>query len=98
MGYRIEYDGHTGALEIQKVQPWRLPTLTCICFLVFLMLCSMFWPEALDLLEELMIPGDNGITLSALDAMTHDLRAGATFEEAVSAFCLEIIRGAESRG
>lgn len=98
MGYRIEYDSGKRQYEVRRVQPWRLPLMIAGAFGVFLLLTCLLWPEGMEALRELVIPGDNAVTLRALEGMAEDLKAGASVSDAVAAFCKEIIQSAEAAG
>lgn len=93
MGYRIEYDKGTKSYEVRKDNPWRLAVLTVICFGLFLMLSSWFWPEGISFIRNIVIPGDDAVTVQALENLTLELRAGASMKDAVFTFCQEVIRG-----
>ena len=96
MGYRIDYDRDTGHYEVLREYKWRLPILTFLCFGLFLFLISWFWPEGMAVLRDLAIPGDNAVTVQALQNMVERLRQGSTIHQAVEAFCEEVIRFAHS--
>lgn len=98
MGYHIEYDKGTRAYEIRKKYPLRVYALTAGCFLLFLVLTLHYWPGGREVLQECLIPGDNRITFQALENMTDSLRAGSSLGDAVTAFCREILDGANYPG
>jgi hypothetical protein len=50
-------------------------------------------PQGRLWLRDLLLPGDEEITASALEGMVSDLRAGEPVREAVEAFCREILAG-----
>jgi len=95
MGYRIDYDMKSGYWEVSQNHKWRLPVLTVFFFILFLFLCSWFWPEGMNLFVDLIIPGDNTVTLQAAKNMTEYLRDGGSIQQAVDAFCREVILGAK---
>ena len=96
MGYRIEYDLKTGQYEVSKDNPWQVPALTIVCFGIFLLLSSWFWPEGIDFIRDLVIPGEDAVTIQAFQNMTQQLHNGISFRDALSAFCLEVMRGEAS--
>lgn len=98
MGYRIEYDSGKRQYEVRRVCPWRLPLMAAGAFAVFLLLTSLLWPEGIEAMKELLIPGDNTVTLRALEEMAEDLKAGASISDAVTVFCKEILQSAEAAG
>jgi len=92
MGYRIEYDRGTQSFEIEKDSSLRFPVLVFACFCIFLLLCSWFWPEGISFIRDVIIPGDDAVTVQALENLTAELRAGTAWREAVTAFCHEVLR------
>lgn len=96
MGYRIDYDKGTSNFEIRKETPWRFPVLVTVCFGLFILLSSFLWPEGMEFIREIAIPGDNAVTVRAFEQLTNDLRSGASMTDAVTAFCREVIRNAQS--
>lgn len=94
MGYRIEYDAGSSAFEIRQEKPTRLGWLGLLAVAVVTAL--LLWPAGAEKARELLIPGDDAVTVQALEGMAEDLKAGASFSDAVSAFCREVIRGAEA--
>lgn len=95
MGYRIEYDTGNQKYEVHQVAAWRFPLMAAGAFIGFLLLTWAFWPEGAELIREAMIPGDNAQTVQALQGMAEELRGGASIRDAVTAFCREIIAGAQ---
>ena len=92
MGYRIMYDGSSGKYEVKKERPLGLAAMTGLCFGVFLLATCLFWTEGREVLNEYLIPGDNQVTLQAARSMRDDLRSGARLEDALEAFCREVIQ------
>ena len=94
MGYRVEYTP-SGAKHFGcRGKSRRLPLLTAAFFLIFLLLVSAFWPRGMQVLRELLIPGDSEATLAAWETLTGELRAGENVGNAVGSFCREIFRNA----
>lgn len=62
-------------------------------FGVFLLTVSAFWQEGRDLLLGLLFSGDPDHTMAALETMTERLGEGASFADAVTVFCREILNG-----
>lgn len=96
MAYRIEYDNNTQKFEVTDSKPFRFPIFLLICILLFFVLTSAIWPEGKALIDEMLIPGDNAVTIAALNTMTNELRAGTSFDNAIYTFCCEIINGAKN--
>lgn len=95
MAYRIEYDSRGGKFEVRKNSVLRFPLMVSVCFLLFLLYTLRFSDAGARLLRDCMIPGDNKITIRAWNAMTDDLRSGAGFTAALTAFCAEVLDGAQ---
>ena len=94
MGYRIEYDTDTKYYEITPESKPRQSILTGISFGIFLAATFLFWPEGAQFLQEVLIPGDNAVTLKAFEALAENFAAGMGLREAAEAFCTEILSGA----
>jgi hypothetical protein len=91
MSYRIEYDCGAGKYEVREeadIFPWILAA-----FGIFLLLTFCFWTEGASVLKEILIPGEDMVTIQAFSAMTDDLRSGATILDAVESFCKAVIHG-----
>jgi hypothetical protein len=91
MSYRIEYDRGTEKYEIKEnvgIILWMITGFS----LLFVMLLS-FHAEVFPWVKELLIPGDDNLTIQAFSAMTDDLRSGATIADAVETFCKTVIHG-----
>ncbi len=94
MGYRILYDKGSRVYEVRRERPSRFWPMLAGCLAVFLLLTWAFWPEGAEMIQEMLIPGDNAATLEALNTMADNLRSGLPMSQAVSAFCQEILHGA----
>lgn len=95
MAYRIQYDQGSQKYEIRK-QGIRWPAVIAGCVLLLLIFTWQFWPEGKAFIQELVFPGDVEATGQALEIMVVDLKSGAPLSDAVSAFCREVIYGAQS--
>lgn len=90
MAYRIVYgepDFPHGKTNGGKL---RFRVLTAIFLLVFTLLVQRKWPEGRRKLGEYLLPGQTS-QQEAVDAFAEDLRAGASLEEALTAFCRDVI-------
>ena len=94
MGYRIVY-GRVKKLRRMDSRIAPRAALTALCFLLFCILVSAFWPEGTEVLRNLLLPGDPVVTAAALEDLSGELRAGASVGEALKHFCLRILEGAE---
>ncbi len=93
MGYRIEYNRGNGKYEVREDHPWRFLTILLIAFGFFMLLVMVFWPKGGAELRSMLIPGDDAVTVRAIQNMTDDLRSGASLQVALEAFCRFVIHG-----
>lgn len=93
MGYRIDYDKGTARYEVSRNRPWRRFVLTAVCFVLFLVLTGWFWPEGSDLIRDILIPGNDAVTVHAFAKFTEELREGTSIRDAVTVFCREVLIG-----
>ena len=91
MGYRIEYEGS----REERFQWKRFAGLLGGALLLFCLLTQLFWPGGAQTLRELLIPGDPEVTARACETMVSGIRAGEDFGDTVTAFCREILDGAQ---
>ena len=97
LAYRIEY----GTAVPLRFQPKRVKrhirTLTALCILLFSLAVGKCWPEGKLVLQRFFLPGEPTVTEQAFVEMMGELNNGVALEDAVVAFCQQIIdRGAEN--
>ena len=95
MAYRIDYTENT---KYQPTFAWqwdKLAKLTVIFFLIFLLATAIFWPVGRLALQQMVLPCDTEVTTQAFAAMLDQIRGGEALDEAVVAFCQEILSSAE---
>ncbi len=92
MGYIIAYDGYAKQFEVRQSHTLRFSLLLAAAFFVFVLLTANFWPQGYGMLRSILIPGDDDLTLQAVENMTQNLKAGASLMDAAEAFCVEVIR------
>lgn len=89
MSYRIQYD--------TKKHPWqkRLKRLKYVLpvgiICLSLLTLGYFGMDKLQFL----LPGEPSVTAAALDNMANSLQEGETLQEAITAFCREILDNAQ---
>lgn len=92
MAYRIQYtpeDSHRFPQTQNKaIFPWKR------LFTLMFILASIVYLKFHGI-PDFLIPGDPEITVPAAQAMISDLKAGESLDNALTAFCLEIIHGAQ---
>lgn len=94
MAYKIIYDSGEKKYEVYSQNPSRFPLMLAASLIGFSVLTFLFWPEGAQELKNILIPGNDAVTLQALESMKHNLQDGAKLTEAISSFCREIIHGA----
>ena len=82
MGYRIAYDSQT-AYKIPLKARKKLPVRWVITGTLVIGLLAGGW--------KWLLPGDPQKTQSALVGLAEDIRSGASFSQAITAFCREIV-------
>ena len=99
MSYRIEY-GTAVPLKYQsKKRKSHFRTLTALCILLFAFAVGEFWPDGRLVLRRYFLPGEPSVTEQAFSRMISDLTEGVALEDAMVAFCQQIIdHGAENQG
>lgn len=92
MSYRITYgEGRIKkkAVSLPKIK-WK-PILVGISAAALAV--TLVVPGGRLWLRDLILPGDEEVTVGALEVLVEDLGNGVSLEEAVDAFCYEIIHG-----
>ena len=89
MSYRIQYDTKKHPWQKRlKRQKYVLPVgIICLSLLTL----GYFGMDKLQFL----LPGEPSVTAAALDNMTNSLQEGETLQEAITAFCREILDNAQ---
>ena len=67
--------------------------MAVMMFGMFLLIVSVFWQEGRNLLLGLLFSGNLDETLAALETLSAQLGEGASFADAVTVFCREILNG-----
>ena len=91
MGYRVIYG--EDPFEKAKIRKGRLAAMTAACLLAFSVGVRCIWPRGAESLKQLVMPKETATT-AAFVQMTADLRAGASIQDAVTAFCRSVVEGA----
>lgn len=95
MSYRIVYGPMPKRKPLGQGSMLRVQLMAVGFALLFVFLVRMFWPDGLQALQSVLIPGEAGITEAAFGEMVSNLREGQPMGEAVTAFCRQVIDGAE---
>lgn len=91
MGYRIDYGQPSDRKYPLPSGKSRLPALISAALALFALLTNLYWPAGREALKALLIPGDADITLEAFSEMLNTVREGEDVQDAVAAFCREIL-------
>ena len=85
MPYRVDYSCNAHKQK-KSCSLRRRRYLTGFCFLLFLFLVTIFWPEGREVLRRFFIPGDPDLTLAAVETFCQDLISGIPFQQAAQTF------------
>ncbi len=94
MAYLIEYENTIKKTFFQlgrkrkRIQSIWVVVLVCVIVLGYIAI------NYKDILLTYLLPGDASVTASAIHSLINDIKAGQGVEEAVTAFCREIIHNA----
>ena len=92
MGYRIEYES-VGKIPQQYRK--KRTGIFAAAVIILLVLCAITVKTVgLEWVQEVLLPGDPGVTAQALENMVADLRGGEGIAEAIKTFCNEIMQNA----
>lgn len=83
MNYQIKYELTGEARRVTTVKVWI--KYAGFVFLAVVLCLAIVWSFG----------GDWAVTVGALETMAEDLGQGSDLKEAFSAFCLEVLQGAE---
>lgn len=95
VAYRIDYGSGMQYRRAERGGVLRLQTMTAAWLLVFTLVVSRVWPEGTQRLRQYLLPGGQPVQ-TAFQAMTEQLRSGVPVEDALTAFCIQIIEDART--
>lgn len=95
MGYYIQYDTDIVKTEMQTRSAGKQIKLSWIVILLVTTILGCTAYSYKDAMQDFLLPGDAKVTAAALEALADDIRKGESFEEAVTAFCVEIVENAD---
>lgn len=90
MGYRIDYPS---VARPKKTAKRHHPTLILSACLLAVLLLGAILKDHRAMLLKIIFPGDVTVTMSSLDHMLAQLKAGAPFQDALIVFCQQVIAG-----
>lgn len=91
MGYRIVYGEEAKPKPEGAWTALRLQALTAACLLAFTFGVKTIWPEGTEVLRQVLLPGEPGITEKAFQTFVENVQEGESFGDAVTTFCKEIL-------
>ena len=91
MGYAIQYTTGTAKKYPlkRKIRLHKKKTVLAVCGVIAVLAALM----QISAVRRLLLPGDPVITERAIVKMVDELQAGEGLQEAVTAFCREVIQG-----
>lgn len=94
MSYKISYGDPAGKAMQRSSFRLRLPAAAGIV-LALAILARIFYPNEAKQLTEALFPLTSAASQEALEVFAQNIKAGESFRNAVTAFCLEIIEDAD---
>ena len=91
MSYRIDYGGAVPTKYTRKRDGNGFRIMTAVCLIMFALVVGQFWPRGRQVLQEFLLPGEPTVTEQAFSGLVHDLSQGLNLEDAMTAFCRQII-------
>ena len=98
MSYRIRYDISNLVLSDIKHKKSRIPILTTVFFLFFLLLVKAFWVEGSETISKLLWAGDLEVLDQAVKYSINALKNGQALPAAIQTFCRELLYEAQLAG
>lgn len=95
MGYQINYGGPEPGKYKHGMNKSRVKLVAAGILLSLALGVRLVIPGTGQRLREFLLPGMTEETVTAFQVMVEDMRTGTSFEDAVTAFCREIIANAE---
>ena len=91
MGYRIVYGPEISCTKRKKGTNFRFRCFIASGFLAFAVLVRCFWPEGCEKLRMTVLPEAATEVQLAVETMVTDLSQGSTLEDALTAFCRDVM-------
>ena len=85
MGYHIAYQSEDKASS-QKTRCIRMPLLTLVFFVIFLLLVANLWPDSVLILSDRILMKQQSIAVSALNVFADEINSGKNLFIAFSGF------------
>ncbi len=91
MGYRIKYEGDMVKTTIQSSMSKQAKCMICIAVSLCAVIMLLSVTNSLNTIKEWLLPGDAKVTEAALNTLVEDLKQGDSLDDAITAFCQEIL-------
>jgi hypothetical protein len=91
LGYRIKYEGDMVITTTQPAMNKKAKRILCIAISICSIVMLLSVSSGLDKLKEWILPGNAKITETALNTFATDLKQGEPLDDAITAFCREIL-------
>lgn len=93
MAYRLEYD--TSCRWEKRKEEWGIQRviLSCLFFVLFILVVNLYWKEGRDILIRLVFPQDTVAAWNGLQQLTDQIRQGVPLKTAAENFCNEVLQG-----
>ena len=98
MSYSINYREPSVIKATDKRKKSRIPIMTAVFFLLFMLVVKAFWEKGDERLSRILWSQDLVVLERAVQYIFAAVEHGQPFPEAVQAFCREIIHEAMSVG
>ncbi len=92
MAYRVDYGP---VKKVRGGERTRVPGLTALFLLVFFLMVGLCWPRGVQILRDMLIPGDPAVMVAAMDNFARDLEQGTELADAFENFCVFVVRGVQ---
>ena len=97
MSYRISYGPKT-PIKYRSPKPVRKKLALLTAIAAVLILTVIAFPAQAQALKHKLLPWTTPESKAAISTMLADIEAGVSYEDAIAAFCAEIIRNATDAG
>lgn len=94
MSYKISY-GETDRRTAKRQKTHFLRPAMAVLIIATAIALRLFYPEETKKLTETLFPLTSASSQKALEVFSQNIKAGESFGDAVTAFCLEIIDEAD---
>ena len=91
MSYKISY----GVMTNSKKKYHSIRATAAISALVLALTLRFLWPEEVGRITDMLFPMTSESSQAAFETFSQNIRAGESFGDSVTAFCLEILNDSD---